>query len=86
MHFEYVFLYNKYEFKMAGHLVHLLASLFSCFFIEIVQFLFALCLHVVLRMQGTNLSNYSVYDTRCVFNVMLLGMTGLLMIFMICNS
>lgn len=43
-------------------------------------------LHIVLRLQGTSLSNSSVDDICCVFNTMLLGMTELVTVFMICHS
>ena len=83
----HVFLNNKYEFKMDGHWVHLLASPFSLILHgSLAVLFFVLYLHIVLRMQGTSLSNASADNSRYVFNTVLLGMTGLLTIFMIRNS
>ena len=83
----HVFLNNKYEFKMDGHWVHLLASPFSLILHgSLAVLFFVLYLHIVVRMQGTSLSNASADNSRYVFNTVVLGMTGLLTIFMIRNS
>lgn len=83
----HIFLYNKYELKMDGPRVRLLAS--PCLLLiisEIVPFRFALCLHTVSRVQGTSSSSGSADDTCYVLNTVLWGMTGLLTIFMISSS
>lgn len=83
----HIFMYNKYEFKMDGPWVHLLASLFLLLSHRNCAIPFCTVgLHIVLRVQGTSLSNCSADDTCYVLNTMLWGMTGLLTIFMICNS